>query len=85
MPMIRLCKNFTCDIITSEGNKSPSGSVVKVLHPAADNININKEIWSMYLEDLLPKLTTPEDDGNYGSASVCDVLCLQVCPSYMPQ
>jgi chorismate mutase len=49
----------------------------KVLHPAADNININKEIWSMYLEDLLPKLTTPEDDGNYGSASVCDVLCLQ--------
>lgn len=51
---------------------------LQVLHPAGDSININKEIWSMYLEVLLPKLTVPEDDGNYGSASVCDVLCLQV-------
>jgi chorismate mutase len=51
---------------------------VQVLHPVADSININKEVWNMYLEDLLPKITSPEDDGNYGSASVCDVLCLQV-------
>jgi chorismate mutase len=51
---------------------------IKVLHPAADSININKDIWSMYYNDLLPKIVAPGDDGNYGSASVCDVLCLQV-------
>ncbi|XP_024393243.1 chorismate mutase 1, chloroplastic isoform X1 [Physcomitrium patens] len=55
----------------------PSLPKSKVLHPVAENININKAIWNMYLEDLLPKLTAPEDDGNYGSASMCDVLCLQ--------
>jgi len=51
---------------------------MQVLHPAANDININNAIYRMYLEDLLPKLTLPEDDGNYGSASVCDVHCLQV-------
>jgi len=51
---------------------------LQLLHPAANDININKAIYSMYLEDLLPKLTLPDDDGNYGSASVCDVHCLQV-------
>ena len=51
---------------------------MQVLHPAANNININDAIMTMYLEDLLPKLTVAEDDGNYGSASVCDVQCLQV-------
>ncbi|CAM6019008.1 unnamed protein product [Sphagnum balticum] len=50
---------------------------IKVLHPAADSININRDIWSMYYNDLLPKIVAPGDDGNYGSASVCDVLCLQ--------
>ncbi|XP_024372293.1 chorismate mutase 1, chloroplastic [Physcomitrium patens] len=55
----------------------PSLPKSRVLHPAAEKININKSIWSMYLQDLLPKLTVPDDDGNYGSASVCDVLCLQ--------
>jgi hypothetical protein len=50
----------------------------QVLHPAADSININRDIWSMYYNDLLPKIVAPGDDGNYGSASVCDVLCLQV-------
>jgi len=55
----------------------PSLPLSKVLHPAANDININQAIYSMYLEELLPKLTLPDDDGNYGSASVCDVHCLQ--------
>lgn len=55
----------------------PSLPLSKVLHPAANDININNAIMTMYLEDLLPKLTVAEDDGNYGSASVCDVQCLQ--------
>jgi chorismate mutase len=35
-------------------------------------------IWNMYFKDLLPRLVKPGDDGNYGSAAVCDTLCLQV-------
>ncbi|GLJ15690.1 hypothetical protein SUGI_0258180 [Cryptomeria japonica] len=49
----------------------------KVLHPAASTININKEIWRMYFDDLLPQFVGEGDDGNYGSAVVCDVSCLQ--------
>lgn len=32
----------------------------------------------MYFRDLLPRLVKAGDDGNYGSAAVCDSLCLQV-------
>lgn len=33
----------------------------------------------MYFRDLLPRLVKAGDDGNCGSAAVCDTLCLQVC------
>ncbi|CAK7326155.1 unnamed protein product [Dovyalis caffra] len=42
-----------------------------VLHPCADSINISKA-WNMYFKDLLPRLVKAGDDGNYGSAVVCD-------------
>ena len=32
----------------------------------------------MYFRDLLPRLVKEGDDGNYGSAAVCDTICLQV-------
>ncbi|OWM64552.1 chorismate mutase 1, chloroplastic [Punica granatum] len=49
----------------------------KVLHPFADSININKQVWHMYFKDLLPRLVRQGDDGNYGSTAVCDTICLQ--------
>ncbi|KAG8055301.1 hypothetical protein GUJ93_ZPchr0001g31959 [Zizania palustris] len=49
----------------------------KVLHPVADSININKEIWKMYFDELLPRLVKEGSDGNYGSSALCDTICLQ--------
>ncbi|KAF3591756.1 hypothetical protein DY000_02025535 [Brassica cretica] len=49
----------------------------KVLHIAADSININNKIWNMYFRDLVPRLVKKGDDGNYGSTAVCDAICLQ--------
>ncbi|XP_047323255.1 chorismate mutase 1, chloroplastic-like [Impatiens glandulifera] len=49
----------------------------QVLHPAASSININKKVWEMYFEDLLPRLVEEGDDGNCGSAAFCDTICLQ--------
>ncbi|KAL6960808.1 Chorismate mutase 1-like protein [Sarracenia purpurea var. burkii] len=49
----------------------------QILHPAADAININKDVWDMYFRDLLPRLVKKGDDGNYGSAACCDTICLQ--------
>ncbi|XP_059293916.1 chorismate mutase 1, chloroplastic [Lycium ferocissimum] len=49
----------------------------KVLHAAADSININVTIWEMYFEKLLPRLVKQGDDGNFGSTAVCDTICLQ--------
>uniref|UniRef100_M4EWA6 chorismate mutase n=1 Tax=Brassica campestris TaxID=3711 RepID=M4EWA6_BRACM len=49
----------------------------KVLHCAADSININNKIWNMYFRDLVPRLVKKGDDGNYGSTAVCDAICLQ--------
>jgi chorismate mutase len=48
-----------------------------VLHRSADSININKEIWKLYFEELLPRLTKEGNDGNYGSTALCDTICLQ--------
>ncbi|KAK4598670.1 hypothetical protein RGQ29_015929 [Quercus rubra] len=50
----------------------------QVLHPCANSININNKVWNMYFRDLLPRLVKAGDDGNCGSAAVCDTLCLQV-------
>ncbi|KAH6791184.1 chorismate mutase 1 [Perilla frutescens var. frutescens] len=49
----------------------------RVLHPAADSININVQIWDMYFKNLLPRLVKEGDDGNCGSAASCDTICLQ--------
>ncbi|PIM98013.1 Chorismate mutase [Handroanthus impetiginosus] len=49
----------------------------RVLHPVADSININFQIWAMYFKNLLPRLVKEGDDGNYGSAATCDTICLQ--------
>ncbi|XP_030513751.1 chorismate mutase 1, chloroplastic [Rhodamnia argentea] len=49
----------------------------QVLHPFADSININGKVWQMYFRDLLPRLVSEGDDGNYGSTAVCDTICLQ--------
>jgi len=49
----------------------------QVLHPIADAININKEVWNVYFRDVLPRLVKEGDDSNYGSAAVCDTICLQ--------
>ncbi|XP_077223783.1 chorismate mutase 1 [Tasmannia lanceolata] len=49
----------------------------QVLHPISDSININNKIWNMYFVDLLPRLVKEGDDGNCGSAAVCDTICLQ--------
>ncbi len=51
--------------------------VLQVLAPCAERININADIMALYLDQLLPGITAPEDDGNYGSAACYDVLCLQ--------
>lgn len=49
----------------------------QVLHPIADSININIKVWNMYFRDLIPRLVEEGDDGNCGSAAVCDTMCLQ--------
>ncbi|KAL0540668.1 hypothetical protein IC582_020678 [Cucumis melo] len=49
----------------------------QVLHRAADSININSKVWSMYFRDLIPRLVKEGDDSNYGSTAVCDTICLQ--------
>lgn len=49
----------------------------QVLALHAKDININSDIMTMYLKQLLPGITTATDDGNYGSAACYDVLCLQ--------
>ncbi|XP_068654720.1 chorismate mutase 1, chloroplastic-like [Aristolochia californica] len=49
----------------------------QVLHSIADSINLNKKIWNMYFTDLLPRLVKEGDDGNCGSAALCDTICLQ--------
>ncbi|CAO2201778.1 unnamed protein product [Urochloa humidicola] len=49
----------------------------KVLHPIADSININKKIWNLYFDELLPRFAKEGTDGNYGSSALCDTACLQ--------
>ncbi|KAF3338951.1 chorismate mutase 3 [Carex littledalei] len=49
----------------------------EVLHPAAGSININKIIWDMYFDNLLPRFAKEGSDGNCGSTAVCDTMCLQ--------
>ncbi|KAG6398356.1 hypothetical protein SASPL_139814 [Salvia splendens] len=50
----------------------------RVLHPAADSININSQLWDLYFNNFLPRLVREGDDGNCGSSATCDTICLQV-------
>ncbi|XP_057447666.1 chorismate mutase 1, chloroplastic isoform X2 [Lotus japonicus] len=49
----------------------------QVLHPIAESININVKVWDLYFRVLIPQLVKEGDDGNSGSSSLCDVMCLQ--------
>lgn len=49
-----------------------------VLAPGSENINLNPKIMPLYLETILPGITQPGDDANYGSSATQDVLALQV-------
>ncbi|KAL7094689.1 hypothetical protein ACP275_11G119400 [Erythranthe tilingii] len=49
----------------------------RVLHRAADSININVQVWEMYFKNLLPRLVKQGYDGHYGSTATCDTVCLQ--------
>ncbi|KVH92669.1 Chorismate mutase, AroQ class, eukaryotic type [Cynara cardunculus var. scolymus] len=49
----------------------------QVLHPCAQDININRKIWDIYFKHLLPRLVKEGNDGNCGSAATCDSTCLQ--------
>lgn len=46
------------------------------LHP--NNVNVNSEILEYYINEIVPKISSPGDDfDNYGSTVVCDIRCLQ--------
>lgn len=49
-----------------------------MLAPGADSINLNDKIMPLYLDTILPGITQPGDDANYGSSATQDVLALQV-------
>jgi len=42
-----------------------------------NNININKIILKIYIEEIIPLICKDGDDNNYGSSVVCDVNVLQ--------
>lgn len=50
----------------------------QVLAPYAREININSKIMALYLDHLLPGITQPGVDNNFGSSACYDVLALQV-------
>ena len=51
---------------------------VQVLAPYARDININERIMALYLEHILPGISAPGQDNNFGSSAMYDVLALQV-------
>ncbi|KAK1288828.1 Chorismate mutase 2 [Acorus calamus] len=63
-----------------EGLPPPASSPPKnetFLHPAGISININKDIWSLYFEKLLPLFVVGGDDGNYVPTAQNDLTSLQ--------
>ncbi|KAK7320644.1 hypothetical protein VNO77_30305 [Canavalia gladiata] len=55
----------------------PSYPFTQILHPGAASLNINKSIWKMYFQELLPLLVTSGDDGNYAQTAASDLSLLQ--------
>ena len=51
---------------------------LQVLASYARDININDKVMALYLDNLLPGITQPGTDNNYGSSAMYDVLALQV-------
>eukprot|EP00803_Ostreobium_quekettii_P010599 evm.model.scf_1505.2 EVM.evm.TU.scf_1505.2 scf_1505:7802-11239(+) len=49
----------------------------EIFPPSVKAININSKIMRLYLDNMLKEITIEGDDGNYGSAAVLDVMCLQ--------
>jgi len=49
-----------------------------VLQPLqAIEVNINQQIYAKYINEILPIICKEGDDGQYGSAAVCDIQALQ--------
>ncbi len=42
-----------------------------------NSVNINRRLRTVYQEEIVPIICQPGDDGQYGSSSLCDVICLQ--------
>ncbi|KAL4307683.1 hypothetical protein HN51_042068 [Arachis hypogaea] len=55
----------------------PSYSFTQFLHPKAASININKSIWKIYFDELLPSFVASGDDGNYAQTAASDLSLLQ--------
>lgn len=50
---------------------------MQVLWPPASSVSVNHKIMDMYINHLLPEVTNPGDDRNYGSTAMYDVMILQ--------
>lgn len=51
---------------------------LQILHSGAASININKSLWKIYFDDLLPLFVASGDDGNYAQTAASDLSLLQV-------
>ena len=44
----------------------------------ANGINVNRQVYEWYCQTVIPAITKPGDDQNYGSAATADITCLQL-------
>ncbi|KAK8645248.1 hypothetical protein V6N13_119091 [Hibiscus sabdariffa] len=58
-------------------SQAPPHKFPRLLHPAGMSVNLNKIIWDVYFNKLLPLFVAPGDDGNYASTAAHDLECLQ--------
>ncbi|MCL7037295.1 hypothetical protein MKW94_019274 [Papaver nudicaule] len=56
---------------------SPPAKSPEFLHAAASSINMNRDIWKFYSDELLPLFAKEGDDGSYACTGVADINCLQ--------
>ncbi|KAL9677324.1 hypothetical protein QQ045_005552 [Rhodiola kirilowii] len=59
------------------GSLVPSRPSTDVLHPVAKSVNINNDIWDIYINQLVPLFAAKGDDGNYALTAASDLACLQ--------
>ncbi|MED6206565.1 Chorismate mutase 2, variant 2 [Stylosanthes scabra] len=55
----------------------PPYPFTEFLHPKAASVNINKSIWKLYFDELLPLFVASGDDGNYAQTAASDLSLLQ--------